>query len=99
MGDLTRTFGGLIIMAHRVNSQTLFALSFILACILRWSIFDCLYVCIISMLSSITSKQVVSYYSDFGPSLLWFSGFLTRPHVMLRPFDHLSSNDTERGRG
>ena len=24
MGDLTRTFGGLIIMAHRVNSQTLF---------------------------------------------------------------------------
>ena len=23
-GDLTRTFGGLIIMAHRVNSQTLF---------------------------------------------------------------------------
>ena len=24
MGDLTGTFGGLIIMAHRVNSQTLF---------------------------------------------------------------------------
>jgi hypothetical protein len=24
MGDLTRTFGGLIIMAHRVNRQTLF---------------------------------------------------------------------------
>jgi hypothetical protein len=30
MGDLTRTFGGLIIMAHRVNSQTLFTIPFIL---------------------------------------------------------------------
>ena len=33
----------------------------------------------------------MSYYSDFGPSLL---GNLTSPHVMLRPF--VMSNDTER---
>ena len=29
MGDLTRTFGGLIIMAHRVNSQSLYVIPFI----------------------------------------------------------------------
>ena len=29
MGDLTRTFGGLIIMAHGVNSQSLYVIPFI----------------------------------------------------------------------
>jgi hypothetical protein len=27
MGDLTRTFGGLIILAHRVNSQSLYVIA------------------------------------------------------------------------
>ena len=27
MGDLTRTFGGLIIFAHRVNSQSLYVIA------------------------------------------------------------------------
>ena len=34
MGDLTRTFGGLIILAHRVNSQSLYVIASIYTYIL-----------------------------------------------------------------
>jgi len=39
MGDLTRTFGGLIIMAHRVNRQTLFKIPSIYTYIIRFLYF------------------------------------------------------------
>ena len=40
--------------------------------------------------------NIYQFLFHFGPPL---PGILTRPRVVLRPFDHLSSNDTERGRG
>ena len=57
MGDLTRTFGGLIIMAHRVNRQTLFKIpsihilygSYIF---LYFPIFSCIYFPIFSYIKA-----------------------------------------------
>ena len=52
MGDLTRTFGGLIILAHRVNSQSLYVIASIYTYILDMYVYKYIitYIYIIMMM-------------------------------------------------
>ena len=57
MGDLTRTFGGLIILAHRVNSQSLYVIASIYTYILDMYVYK-------YIITYILYYIIIYYYDD-----------------------------------
>ena len=58
MGDLTRTFGGLIILAHRVNSQSLYVIASIYTYILDMYVYKYIITYIILLLYIIMMMMI-----------------------------------------
>ena len=79
-GDLTRTFGGLIIMAHRVNSQSLYVIPFIHILLARYLLYR-----IINNNDIIINIRHCRSYGDFPEKIQFAPGIVNQGRMFIFP--------------